>query len=201
MLFWSEAKGMWNVRFDAVFADRHRSDNVLAMLEASLEQLPHGTRLLLRRAAYIGVTFRLDQLCTIVAEGAIDSHTDFGSDDDDTEDDDEPSRRTSDAIGSLTKGMRAARPRKTAATARRNSMESGATPMDLLEIALDAALVLPAGEGAFSFAHERIQQACIALPGPEPPEVVHLHTERLLYDEWLLRGGAVVIDKIGRAHV
>ena len=89
---------------------------------------------MLRRAAYIGVTFRLDQLCTIVAEGAIDSHTDFGSDDDDTEDDDEPSRRTSDAIGSLTKGMRAARPRKTAATARRNSMESGATPMDLLEI-------------------------------------------------------------------
>lgn len=64
---------------------------------------------------------------------------------------------------------------------------------DILEPALEGSFVLPAGDSTFVFAHDRIQQACAALPSDESPATSHHRSARVLLNEWICNGGLTVM--------
>jgi predicted ATPase len=133
LLYFDARRGLWNAPIEAVRGDGHRADDVISLLQSSLHNLPTATQLVLRRAAFIGVRFDLDQL-----------------------------RR----------------------------LEPDVDVIAELDPALVVAVVVPAGEDSFMFAHDRIHAECMTLASTESSAMSHLRTARLLYDDWLERGGA-----------
>jgi hypothetical protein len=138
LLYFDARRGLWNAPIEAVRGDGHRADNVISLLQSSLHNLPTATQLVLRRAAFIGVRFDLDQL-----------------------------RR----------------------------LEPDVDVIAELDPALVVAVVVPAGQDSFMFAHDRIHAECMTLASTESSAMSHLRTARLLYDDWLERGGARLLSQ------
>ena len=62
LLFFDERRGVWTVPLETVRADSYRADNVLHMLQRSIEAMRGSTRTMLRTAACFGRIFRLSHL-------------------------------------------------------------------------------------------------------------------------------------------
>jgi predicted ATPase len=138
LLYFDARRGLWNAPIEAVRGDGHRADNVISLLQSSLHNLPTATQLVLRRAAFIGVRFDLDQL-----------------------------RR----------------------------LEPDVDVIAELDPALVVAVIVPAGQDSFMFAHDRIHAECMTLASTESSAMSHLRTARLLYEDWLERGGSRLLQE------